>query len=615
MPSSATFTSTRWTWLPLLVAGVCLVLLTIPLRHLALAGLVPRLYPLIYTACWLLGPTLSAGALIGIFLGASPTASTPVPPPDSPDHLTIGWDPEHDWIRLDAETQQRHTLLLGSSGSGKTQLLLSLLAQQIAKGGGALMIDAKVDRSARQAVQSLCHHANRLHDLKVLWPTDPTCSDTWNPLLRRRTGLHSETLEEVISRVMALWPTDKRGDSEFFRGAAQDMIRAVLGAMQRVNPYVTFNDLYLAITTPPVLEWLNAQMTPGTEEGAALMAFLSNYQNQQGRLNVDHLKRVTGGTSLHLSAYAWGSLGKIINHTAPTLDLLEAVERGQIVYVALPILAQTEEAIAMARMLIADLKQVVGILQQREEKPVPPFLVLMDEASAYANIQGIERLFEQARSANIALVATSQVLSGFAQSTPTQLDFILGNTATKIIMALGDFTSAETMADTIGQELAWFQTESQGKQKGTTAQWVSPLPHQASKGTSQAEGAMQRYDYIVRPELFLNQPTGHAVVFTRDPRHGGALHRHVRTALTNIPQDLTQDFRDIPHPVGPTGLNLLRRIQQGGIGPRLLDASAGRPATATPSSAPTRRRRQPVHRRETPDLVVLDPQPPIKEHP
>ena len=97
-------------------------------------------------------------------------------------------------------------------------------------------------------------------------------------------------------------------------------------------------------------------------------------------------------------------------------------------------------------MLVADLKQAVGVLQQRVEKPPLPFLVIMDEASAYTNVEGIERLFEQARGAGVALVAASQVLSGFATTTTAQLDFILGNTATKVLLSLGDFPSAETMA-------------------------------------------------------------------------------------------------------------------------------------------------------------------------
>lgn len=614
--------STRWTWLTLLLFGIFAVFLLIPLRNLALAGLLGDWLPLVRLAILVAALALCVVGAIGVMFDAPPPPPSPASIPPTQDALTVGWDTEGGWIELSKEAQQRHTLILGSSGSGKTQLLLSLLSQQVARGGGVLMIDAKVDRSALDAVLAICRQANRLHDLRVIWPPDPSVSHSWNPLLRG-------SLEEILGRVMALWGVDTRGEADFWKGSAHTIISAVLGAMRRVNPAITFNDLYLALTTSDVLLWLEGQMPPGTEEAAALAAFLSNYRTQQGRLNVDQLKRLTGGAPQYLYPYAWGDLGRIMNHTAPSLDLLDALSQGLIVYVALPILARTEEAIAMARMLIADLKQAVGALQQRQDKPDPPFLVLMDEASAYSNVQGIERLFEQARSAHVALVAASQVLSGFAMRDRAQLDFIVGNTATKVIMALGDFVSAETMAKTIGEQLAWFATRSTTKDRGASAPWISPLPTRFSQAKRDAEGTMQRYDYIIRPEQLLNQATGQAVVFARDPETGGGLSVNGRTCLTRIPVDGAISLPTLPR-VGPAGLDLLRLLQCGALGGAPSASATGRrPATdraSTPTGASqdeqqgsgqaaaatgvsTRpRRRRVLRRRETPDTIILEPQ-------
>ena len=590
--------NTRWTWLAVILVGVASAVFTLPASSFALLGLLPEgTATILLTVCWVLAASLGAIGVAGVLLSDCPVAARPLPSPGTPDALVLGWAGRAGWIRLGLEAQQRHTLVLGGTGSGKTQFLLSLLAQQVARGGGVLMIDAKVDRSALQSVLSICRHVNRLHDLRLIWPPDPAISDTWNPLLRG-------SLEEVLSRVMALWELDRRGEAEFFRAAAQDIIRAVLGALKRLNPYVTMNDLYVALNTADLLLWLEGQVPPGTEEGAILTAFLANYRKGQAQLDIDRLKRLTGGASLHLSAYASGSLGKIMNHTAPSLDLLQAMQEGQIVYVALPILARTEEAVAMARMLVADLKQAVGALQQAPEKPNPPFLVLMDEASAYSNVQGIERLFEQARSAQVALVAVSQVVSGFTTSDRAKLDFILGNTATKVIMSLGDPMSATTMADTIGEEVRAFATQSTVRQRGTSAPWISPLPTKASKGNIQASGSMDRYDYIVRPEQLTGQPTGQAVVFARDPDTGSALHPQARTCLTQFAlQPITLPVR--PR-LGPVGLDLQGLIQRGLLSPVTVSrATAPRDGRGT-ARAP--RRRAP-RRRETSDVVILEPAP------
>ncbi len=590
--------ATRWTWLTLIATGLASIAATIPVRHSVRLGLLPSLYTPLLWGCLLLGVGLTALGLAGVIVSRPARRARPEPGLPTPDALALGWAADTGWIRLEAGAQQRHALVLGSSGSGKTQLLLSLLAQQAARGGGALMLDAKVDRSALNAVLAICERTNRLHDLKVIWPPDPSRSDTWNPLLRG-------DLEEVMSRVMALWGTDLRGEAEFWRGSAHNIISVVLGAIRRMNPWPTFTDLYVALTTADALLWLEEQVPQGTEEADALTSFLSNYRTPHGRLNIDQLKRMTGGAPQYLSAFAWRTLGQIMNATAPTLDLLEAIEQGQIVYVALPILARTEEAVAMARMLVADLKQAVGMVQQRAEKPDPPFLVLLDEASAYSNVQGIERLFEQARSANVALVAASQVLSGFAVPNKATLDFVLGNTGTKVVMSLGDFASAETMVKTIGEERQLFLAESSAHERSTSAPWFSPIPTRAGRGSRAGLGGQERYDYSVRPERLLSQPVGRAVIVTKDPSRGARLTTEVHTCFTQLPAEIAWDLPVIPR-VGPQNLDLLGLARRGFADESAVPQPAPSPGTAS-KSTPRRRAGRKVRRTETEEFVILEP--------
>lgn len=252
----------------------------------------------------------------------------------------------------------------------------------------------------------------------------------------------------------------------------------------------------------------------------------------------------------------------------------------------------------MARMAVADLKQAVGALQQLPNKPNPPFLVLLDEASAYSNVQGIERLFEQARSAHVSLIAASQVLSGFASVKKEQLDFILGNTATKIMMTLGDYVSAETMAETIGEQLRWFASESASTDRGTSSPWIAPLPTRISKAKRDMTGSMQRYDFTVRPEQLMSQRMGRAIVLTKHPTAGPTLYQDTRTVLTRLDHAPAADLPIRPR-VGPAGLDILRLLQEGEI---------ANPAAAAPSVRPgPRPRRSGVRRRTTKDVIVLEP--------
>jgi energy-coupling factor transporter ATP-binding protein EcfA2 len=595
--------SPRWNGWLFVVLATATAFLLLPLPRLAiLFALFGTLYLplkiLLLTATALSGAVAGTLFVYGDRLGAAPVPQTPRAVADA---LTVGWVPKGDWIRLTDRALQHHVLLLGSSGSGKTQFLLSLLAQQIQRGGGCLMIDAKVDSEALASIRRLCRAADRLEDLRILWPPNPKASHRWNPLIRGK-------LQEVLTRVMALWGTTTRGEADFWRGQASTALHAVLGAMRKINPRVTFNDLYIALTSSDALLWLERTVEPSSEEHSALLAFLANYRNQRGQLDIERMKRMVGGAPSYVAPYAWGELGAIMNDVEPTLDLLSALQNGQIVYVALPILAETQSAIALARMLISDLKQAVGSLLQCRDRLHLPYLVLMDEASSYMTIEGIEQLFEQSRSAGVALVAAAQVASGFAAVNEAQQDSIFGNTATKIIMKLGDFASAELMAKTIGEELALFPSRTQAQSQGRSASWVNPMPDRSTTGQSETHGYQQRYDYTIRPEQFMHQRTGEAGVYIQDPRHGATLHADATLVYLDLPTALTEPLPEAPPKTNAAGLNLLKTLPKGAVLPPQEGGGNGGPRKRL------RRRRPPaesggVQHHETDQFSVAEPAP------
>ena len=593
--------ATRWTWCFFLLLAVAAGFPLLPLSRFVIlqASLSTFYLPLKILFLMLVILTGSLAAIFLVYSQIPFDARKPRSPAPVPDALTLGWSTKGDWIRLSNRALQYHTLILGSSGSGKTQLLLSLLAQQIQRGGGCLMIDAKVDKESLQAVLALCRHADRLEDLRVLWPPDPTISHTWNPLLRGR-------LQEILSRVMALWGTSAgKGEADFWRGQANTALHAILGAMIRINPLITFNDLYQALTSANALLWLERTCPPGTEEHSALTSFLTNYRNQKGHLDIERMKKMVGGAPSYVSAYAWGELGKIMNHTGPSLDLLDALLNGHIVYVALPILAETETATAMARMLIADLKQAVGTLQQRNDRPRIPYLVLMDEASAYMNVEGIERLFEQARSAGVGLVAAAQVASGFAIASKQQQDFIFGNCSTKVIMKLGDFPTAETMAKTIGEEITVFRSTTTANTTSRSSAWVSPMPDRSNNGQSESHGVQERYDYAIRPEKLMHQRTGQAVLYIQDSEHGESLHEDTHLVYLELPEAAQEEMKPVPRN-NPRGLNLIVVLPKASLVPE-----EGGNGTGEASRKGDKRNggKRPTRKRQTQDFTIIGPAP------
>ena len=76
----------------------------------------------------------------------------------------------------------RHVWILGQSGVGKTVLGTNLMAQQIAKWGGLLFIDGKINAADLNTMYQLCKWAGREHDLLVINPGNPVTSNSYNPI-------------------------------------------------------------------------------------------------------------------------------------------------------------------------------------------------------------------------------------------------------------------------------------------------------------------------------------------------------------------------------------------------------------------------------------------------
>src|SRR5574341_2436370 len=110
------------------------------------------------------------------------------------------------------------------------------------------------------------------------------------------------------------------------------------------------------------------------------------------------------------------------------------------------------------------------------------------------------------------------------------------------------------MAKTIGQELALFASKSTANTKGRSATWVSPVPDRANKGQSESRGQQERYDYVIRPEKFMHQRTGDAVVYVQDPKFGATLYKEARLVYLELPKASADPLPEIPRSNVP-GLN------------------------------------------------------------
>lgn len=142
------------------------------------------------------------------------------------------------------DNETRHSLVLGSTGSGKTVLILSLLIQAMLQPGtSAVVVDGKADIELFWKIAAILKRLNRLHDLLVmncLSPVDcmdstsvhddQTISHTMNPL-------NFGTPDQMRTITMGLGHSSEGGDAAFWQGRSSTMVGALFQYMVYERDY------------------------------------------------------------------------------------------------------------------------------------------------------------------------------------------------------------------------------------------------------------------------------------------------------------------------------------------------------------------------------------------
>jgi hypothetical protein len=433
--------------------------------------------------------------------------------------MTIGSGNE---VFLPSGLMTRHCLAVAATGAGKSNFLNLILKQQMMRGGGVIHIDGKNSEEAISQFLTLARQHDRWQDVRIINIGNSKLSNTYNPLLRGDS-------EELVNRVMLLVGGGGKGD--FFRSQAGNALRAIVAILCQMKIPFNFNDLQMIMTEEGALRHIMQQAPKDTREYVDLRMFIeqiSEVDKRSGIKQIDNRKRqfAFGDLLGKISSYGSGAeVRDVLNSYNPEVDLLEAMRENQLVYVGLPTLNKTEAAVDFAKIFLNDLITAVGQLQNvpNADKPSPPFLVLMDEFSSYA-MASLDKLFEQARSANICLFPLVQTMSSLSDPqrglSEDFKDKILGNTWTKVVFKLNDSTSREEMSKLAGEALKEIKSVSYGESlsfaSGVGAGTEASKLQTGGRGRNTSTSVSMQYDAVVRPEEFGDLDQGEGILIGRE---------------------------------------------------------------------------------------------------
>lgn len=454
-------------------------------------------------------------------------------------------------VYLPYDAPNRHGVIQGGSGMGKTTLAKLMMLQQIQRGGGVLFVDAKLDSSDLQTIYQFASWCGRTQDVWVINPGNPDESNTYNPII-------DGDPDEVADRMLALIPaSEDNPGADYYRQSTKQGLTTLVAALQAAGLAYNFLDLSILIQNELALKDLERRMNkqiPHHPATRAFALFLEQYRGGMGKndskteLNMKKLKDVFGGIGSRLHSFGTGNFGDVTASYSPQVRLYKGIRENKIIVLRLPTMGKTEGALAFAKMVMADLRTAISWLQQlpEDQRPNPAFLALLDEMGSYG-MMAMSQPLEQGRSAGISLWPMIQTYAQLEKVSPEFKEIVNATTGSKIFFGSWDRAGPEEAAELIGQ----LRIVRDGISTTARASVSTPKVAVAPEGGASDDQAIgfsesEEEDYRVSADDIKRMPRGQCVMLYQ----GNDLF-HLQVPLIKIDKALAKE-------IGPARINYIR---------------------------------------------------------
>lgn len=371
-----------------------------------------------------------------------------------------------------------HVLIFGSTGSGKTEALVSIAFNALLYASGFIYIDGKGDNSLYAKIFSMVRGMGRDDDMllinfmtgarDIIGPQKTRLSNTMNPFSRGSSSM----LSQLVVSIMSSGKQGGGGD-DMWTGRAINFVESlmkVLTAMRdaghilldanSIREYFMLEKLEQIVVDKrfPVTDTFSVSLETFPKQ---ILEPLTNYinnlpgYNRQKKGNqASEVREQHGFITMQLTR-AFGSLadayGHIIRTNLAEVDFKDVVLNRRILVVLLPALEKSPQELSnLGKVIVASLKAMMAsglgdevegdyrdvVLRKPTNSPTP-FISIMDEYGYYA-VEGFAVVPAQARSLGFSAVFAGQDLPAFQKASKEEAASIGANCNIKICMKLED---------------------------------------------------------------------------------------------------------------------------------------------------------------------------------
>jgi len=382
-----------------------------------------------------------------------------------------------DELWFNNEDMRTHTLIFGSTGSGKTEALISLSFNALVQASGFLYVDGKGDNSLFAKVFSACRIMGREDDLllinfmtgarDIVGAQEKRLSNTMNPFCNGSSSMLTQLVVSLMDQ------GSQSADGDMWKGRAIVFVEALMKVMvymrdkgkilldaNTIRNYFELPRLE-AIAIDKVFPRDNQEPVSLADAPDVILQPIWNYlinlpgfdRAKKGKQSSSTLEQ-HGFITMQLTR-TFGSLadtyGYIIRTNLAEVDLKDVVLNRRILIVLLPALEKSPDELAiLGKVIIASLKAMMAaglgeavegtyreVITRKPTNAPTPYMCVLDEYGYYA-VKGFAVVPAQARSLGFSVIFAGQDLPAFQKASKEEAASIGANTNIKICMKLED---------------------------------------------------------------------------------------------------------------------------------------------------------------------------------
>ena len=294
-------------------------------------------------------------------------------------------------ITIPDRDRNGHFGCFGTTRTGKTKLIESIVEQDISKGLNVVVIDPKGDIELFSRVVQASAEAGRLEEVLFLSPIYTDYSIMLDPLAYYY--MEDELVDHVISGIKAR--------EDYFIAIAYEVTQAVIAGLalqakqqnQKLN--ISFKDIKERSDYHSLISFKNdLKATSGSKE---IITSIEQILNSPP----DFFSKVSSSLRTTLSALTSGSTGRIIGKTYVN-EFVKRFEEGKgvILFCNTGSMLARRTAHIIGRVLISMIQSMLGRFYALGRKLDPPLSLHIDEGHNML-YKGIEELFNKGGAANV----------------------------------------------------------------------------------------------------------------------------------------------------------------------------------------------------------------------